>query len=72
MSVVDVTADGDTLFAEISHGGTMEGPMGLREPTGQSYRVQGAFRFEVTDGKIRSILSCWDTAAMARQLGFFG
>jgi ketosteroid isomerase-like protein len=28
MEAVDLTTDGDTVFAEISHGGTMEGPMG--------------------------------------------
>ena len=69
MDEVDITSVGDTLFAEIQHGGTMEGPMGPRQPTGKSYRTQGAFRFDFSDGKIKSILSYWDTAAMARQLG---
>jgi steroid delta-isomerase-like uncharacterized protein len=72
MDAVDLTAEGDTLFAEISHGGTMEGPMGPRQPTGKSYRTQAAFRFDFSDGKIRSILSYWDTAAMAKQLGLVG
>ena len=72
MDAVDLTSEGDTLFAEISHGGTMEGPMGPKQPTGQSYRTQGAFRFDFSEGKIRSILSYWDTAAMARQLGLTG
>jgi len=69
MDAVDLTAEGDTLFAEISHGGTMKGPLGAMEPTGQSYRVQGAFRFDFLDGKIQSIRSYWDTSAMAKQLG---
>ena len=69
MDAVDVTADGDTLFAEIQHGGTMKGNMGPKEPTGKSYKVQGAFRFDFSEGKIRSILSYWDTGAMMGQLG---
>ena len=69
MEAVEVTEAGDTLFAEISHGGTMEGPMGPRQPTGKSYRLQGAFRFDFEGGRISSILSYWDTASMARQLG---
>jgi steroid delta-isomerase-like uncharacterized protein len=72
MDAVDLTSEGDTLFAEISHGGTMEGPMGPKQPTGKSYRTQGAFRFDFSDRKIRSILSYWDTAAMAKQLGLVG
>ena len=72
MDAVDLTSEGDTLFAEISHGGTMEGPMGPKQPTGQSYRTQGAFRIDFSEGKIRSILSYWDTAAMAKQLGLVG
>ena len=69
MDAVELTVNDDTLFAEISHGGTMQGPMGPRQPTGQSYRTQGAFRIDFSDGQIRSILSYWDTATMARQLG---
>ena len=72
MDAIDLTSEEDTLFAEISHGGTMEGPMGPRQPTGQSYRLDGAFRIDFSDGKIRSILSYWDTAAMAKQLGLLG
>ena len=72
MDAVALTSDGDTLFAEISHGGTMQGPMGPRQPTGRSYRTQGAFRLDFSDGKIRSILSYWDTASMAKQLGLIG
>jgi steroid delta-isomerase-like uncharacterized protein len=72
MDAVALTSDGDTLFAEISHGGTMQGPMGPRQPTGRSYRTQGAFRLDFSDGKIHSILSYWDTASMAKQLGLIG
>jgi steroid delta-isomerase-like uncharacterized protein len=72
MDAVDLTSEGDTLFAEIAHGGTMEGPMGPKEPTGRTYRTQGAFRFDFSEGKIQSILSYWDTAAMAKQLGLIG
>lgn len=72
MDAVALTSDGDTLFAEITHGGTMRGPMGPKQPTGRSYQTQGAFRFDFSNGKIRSILSYWDTAAMARQLGLVG
>lgn len=72
MDAVDLTAEADTVFAEISHGGTMQGPMGPRQPTGQSYRTQGAFRIDFSDGKIRSIRSYWDTATMAKQLGLVG
>ncbi|MFV1998778.1 MAG: nuclear transport factor 2 family protein [Acidimicrobiia bacterium] len=68
MDAVDVTSEGDTLFAEISHGGTMEGQMGPFQPTGQSYRTQGAFRIDFSEGKMCSILSYWDTAAMMKQL----
>jgi ketosteroid isomerase-like protein len=72
MDAVALTSDGDTLFAEISHGGTMHGPMGPRQPTGRSYRTQGAFRFDFSNGKIRSIRSYWDRASMAMQLGLVG
>ncbi len=72
MEEVAVVGDEETLFAEISHGGTMEGPMGPKQPTGLSYRLQGAFRFDFAAGKIRSILSYWDTAAMSKQLGLAG
>ncbi len=47
-------------------------PMGPKQPTGQSYRTQGAFRIDFSAGKIRSIPSYWDTAAMAKQLGIVG
>ena len=53
----------------ISHGGTMKGKMGEWEPTGKEYHTQGAFRIDFKEGKIRSILSYWDTATMLRQLG---
>ena len=69
MEAVDVTGEGDRIVAEIEHGGTMQGNMAGREPTGKSYRVQGAFRMDFFEGKIRSILSYWDTGSMARQLG---
>ena len=72
MDAVDLTSDGDTIFAEISHGGTMDGPMGPRQPTGQSYHTQGAFRIDFEEGRISSILSYWDTMTMAKQLGFIG
>ena len=72
MDAVDLTEQDDTLFAEISHGGTMQGPMGPRQPTGESYRTQGAFRIDFSDGKILSIRSYWDTATMAKQLGLVG
>lgn len=72
MDAVDLTEQDETLFAEISHGGTMQGPMGPRQPTGQSYRTQGAFRIDFSDGKIRSIRSYWDTATMAKQLDLVG
>ncbi len=86
MDVLEVTADGDRVLAEIEHGGTMQGQMKgqtddwetthypfshLRDkgPTGKSYRVQSAFRMDFSDGKIRSIISYWDTLSMLRQLG---
>ena len=69
MEAVDVTAEEDRIVAEIEHGGTMKGKMGGKEPTGKRYRVKGAFRFDFSGGKIRSILSYWDTASMAAQLG---
>jgi steroid delta-isomerase-like uncharacterized protein len=72
MDLVDLTSAGDTLFAEISHGGTMKGPMGPKQPTGKSYRTTGAFRLDFSEGKIQSILSYWDTATMAKQLGLVG
>ena len=69
MDLLEVTAEGDRLVAELSHGGTMKGKMGSVPPTGKSYRVNGAFRMDFADGKIRRIQSYWDTAAMAEQLG---
>jgi steroid delta-isomerase-like uncharacterized protein len=72
MDAVDVTRDGNTVFAEISHGGTMEGPMMGKPPTGKHYELTGAFRIDFATGKIRRIRSYWDTAAMTRQLGLMG
>jgi steroid delta-isomerase-like uncharacterized protein len=72
MEAVDLTTEGDTIFAEISHAGTMKGPMGAKPPTGKSYQVTGAFRIDFSAGRIRGIKSYWDTAAMARQLGLTG
>ena len=72
MEAVDVTDGGDTLFAEISHSGTMEGPMRDKPPTGKRYELTGAFRIDFADGRIRSLKSYWDTGAMARQLGLMG
>jgi steroid delta-isomerase-like uncharacterized protein len=69
MELVDLTPGENRVFAEISHGGTMKGNMGDWEPTGKEYRTNGAFRIEFREGKIRSILSYWDTATMLRQLG---
>ncbi len=69
MDEIDFTADENKIFAELSHGGTMKGKMGDKEPTGKEYRVAGAFRLDFQDGKIKSILSYWDTASMMMQLG---
>lgn len=69
LEAVDATTEGERILAEIQHGGTMKGKMGDREPTGKSYRVQGAFRIDFSGSKIRSIISYWDTAAMLGQLG---
>ncbi len=67
--IIDVTAEGDRLFAEATLSGTMEGSIGDWQPTGASFRTQGAFRIDFRDGLIRSVLSYWDTADMTRQLG---
>lgn len=72
MEALDLTSDGDTVFAEISHGGTMRGQMGDKSPTGKTYRLTGAFRIDFSEKKICGIKSYWDTAAMARQLGLTG
>ena len=69
MDLLDLTVQGDRLVAEISHGGTMKGNMGNAAATGKSYRVDGAFRMDFANGKIRRIQSYWDTASMAQQLG---
>jgi len=69
MESLEVTAEGDRLVAEISLGGTMKGKMGDMEPTGKSFRVEGAFRFDFLNGKIKSIRTYWDTASMMMQLG---
>ena len=69
MEEIDFTADENKIFAELSHGGTMKGKMGDKEPTGKEYRVAGAFRLDFQDGKIKAIKSYWDTASMMVQLG---
>ena len=68
MDAIEVTVQDERLVAEISHGGTMKGKMGKRQPTGKEYRTEGAFRIGFRDGKIRSIRSYWDTASMLGQL----
>lgn len=69
MDLLDLTVEGNRMVAEISHGGTMRGNMGRATATGKSYRVDGAFRMDFADGKIKRIQSYWDTASMAQQLG---
>ena len=69
METISVLSQDNTLFVEISHGGTMEGAMGPMQPTGKSYRLEGAFKFNFEDGKIRSIRSYWDPGSMMMQLG---
>jgi predicted ester cyclase len=68
MEELDTVSDATTIFAEISHGGTMLGSMGPHDPTGNEYRTNGAFRIDFVDGQIASVLSYWDTGAMMRQL----
>ena len=69
MEEIDFTADDNKIVAELSHGGTMKGKMGDKEPTGKEYRVASAFRLDFQDGKIGAIKSYWDTASMMMQLG---
>lgn len=69
MNALSTTCEEEIVFAEISHGGTMKGKMGGKEPTGKSYRLNGAFRIDFDSGKIKSILSYWDTNSQLAQLG---
>lgn len=69
LEVISVVSDDDVLFAEVFHGGTMDGRMMDMEPTGKSYKVEAAFRFEFENGKIKSIRSYWDSGSMMKQLG---
>jgi len=66
---IHLTSEDDIIFAEVEHGGTMNGPMGDMPATGAKYKVQGAFRFEFEDGKIKSIFTYWDPSSMLMQLG---
>jgi steroid delta-isomerase-like uncharacterized protein len=70
MEELSITSEDEVIVAEISHGGTMTGPMGPFEANGASYRVHGAFRFDFdNNGKIKSIVSYWDPSSMLMQLG---
>lgn len=69
IDALGTVSEGDTIFAQISHGGTMNGKMGDMEPTGKSYRTEGAFRIDFSGEKIKSIKTYWDTATMMMQLG---
>ena len=69
MDALATTAEDDRIVAEISHGGTMQGKMGPKEPTGRPYRLTGAFRMDFSGGKIQRIQTNWDTASMLDQLG---
>lgn len=68
MDLREVTIDGDRVFAEVVEDGTMDGPMGAAQPTGQHFSIEAAFRFDLTDGRISTIASYWDMGSVARQL----
>ncbi len=60
MDEIDFTADENKIVAELSHGGTMKGKMGDKEPTGKEYRVAGAFRLDLRSrlpGKVAYLLA---------------
>ena len=69
IELLSVVGQGDVVFAEVAHGGTMSGKMMHFEPTGKSYRVEGAFRFVFEGGKIKSIQTYYDPGSMLMQLG---
>lgn len=69
---VTVTAEGDRITAEMDFGGTMEGGMRDKPPTGKRFKTRGAFVLEFTGGKIREIRTYYDSRVMMSQLGLLG
>ncbi len=69
MEEVSITSENDVLFAEIDQSGTMTGKLKSDEPTGKSYKVRGAFKFDFENKKIKSIISFWNKIEMDQQLG---
>ena len=69
---VTVTAEGDRITVEMDFGGTMEGALKDKQPTGKRFKARGAFILEFADGKIQEIRTYYDSRVMMSQLGLLG
>jgi len=73
ITIDKMVADGDTVVVEFTgrgtHTGTLETSMGAIEPTGRSVTIKLCDVVELSDGKVTTQRSYFDTGSMMAQLG---
>jgi steroid delta-isomerase-like uncharacterized protein len=67
-TVEDILADGDRVAVQYAFAGTQDGRFGELEPTGRTVRVTGMLIARVTDGRIQSAVSVFDSGDLLHQL----
>jgi predicted ester cyclase len=72
MEVIQLVADGDTVAARFVCTGTHLGRWRGHEPTGRRFRVDEAYFFQFSDGRIARAWGIEDTHRRLRQLGLTG
>ncbi len=62
-------AEGDTVVARYTFGGTMEGPFRGFEPNGESFETHGLVSYRFEDGEVVQAWNATNSLAMIGQLG---
>jgi predicted ester cyclase len=65
----EIVAEGDTVAARISLGGTFTGKLGDYEPTGKPVNISAAYFYRYKDGKEVEAVPFIDTLTLFQQLG---
>ena len=65
----EMVAEGDTVAARISLGGTFTGKLGDYEPTGKPVNISAAYFYHYKDGKEVEAIPFVDSLTMAQQFG---
>ena len=67
--VDEMVAEGDTIAARMSFGGTFTGKLGDYEPTGRPVNMSAAYFYHYKDGKEVEAIPFADSLVMAQQFG---